>query len=164
MKKKILAVVLAAFTFGFVSANAQNDNGNSVKQEQTCNEGKKCCKDKKEGKRGGKKDGKKGGRHEAAKVKAERMNPLYGIELTADQQKKVDNLRAERKAKKEQSKQLAKEERQKQNEAYDAEMKKILTPAQYEQYQANKVKMQERKEKKAEKLRDQSKERKEKKS
>lgn len=140
MKKKILALTLAAFTLGIVSANAQTqENGQTTAQEQVCKEKKECCKKIKgeKGAKHAKKDFKRGDRP--------KMNPFFGIELTEQQEAQVKQLREQQKAQREQNKNLAKEEKAKQREAFDAEMAKILTPQQFEVYQSNRQKLKEAK-------------------
>lgn len=74
------------------------------------------------------------------KAAPRRVSPLAGIELTAGQQAKLASLKS--KHRKEADKLAAKIKKQKAKNAaaYEKEMKKILTPEQYAQYQANKQK------------------------
>ena len=68
MKKKILALTLAAFTFGFVAANAQSTNNATCDKAQT-----ECCK----------KEAKEGKRADRSKY-----DPFAGIELTQEQKER----------------------------------------------------------------------------
>lgn len=60
-----------------------------------------------------------------------------GIELTADQQAKLDKLTAKEAKDRVKQKEKVQKERTKRMEKHDKEVKKILTPAQYAQYKAN---------------------------
>ena len=150
MKKKILALTLAAFTFGFVAANAQTQNETQKPcHEQVCKDKKECCKDKKDG---FKKRGHKGEAMERQGNRA-KLNPMSGIELTEQQKTQIANLREQQKADRKKDKEVAKENKAKMQEAYNAELAKILTPEQYKQYTANVENMKQMKEKKMEKVR-----------
>ena len=154
MKKKILGLALAAFMFGFVGANAQTENTNCNKTEQTCKQ--ECKKDK-----GDKKECKK----DKARKKS-KMNPMNGIDLTPQQEQQIEQLKAEQQAQREKDKQYTREAVEKRREAYNAGLEKILTPEQYQQYQSNldgmkkmsKEKKEKMKSKKAERLDDAKKE------
>lgn len=142
MRKKVLGLVMAALTISSIGAFAQNqtsDNKPACEQTSECHKGKKDGKCKKDGKKDGKK---KGDRKHGDKVDG--LNPFEGIQLTSEQQQKVDALKAERKAKmkaekgkKEADKQAAKEARQQEKAQFDAQVAEILTPEQYTQYQSN---------------------------
>ena len=71
-------------------------------------------------------------------------NPFAGIALTPDQQKKIDKLQADRKSKAQKAK--AKQDKQRkadfkerkaQHDKYVSELKKILTPEQFTQFENN---------------------------
>lgn len=132
MKKKILALTLAAFTFGFVAANAQSTNNATCDKAQT-----ECCK----------KEAKEGKRADRTKY-----DPFAGIELTQEQKAKLSELRRQKKADKEKSENAKKEARAKQQEAYNAEIAKILTPEQYQTYESNQKAMKEARKQKMEKV------------
>ncbi|MBD5204715.1 MAG: hypothetical protein HDS82_07640 [Bacteroidales bacterium] len=97
--------------------------------------------DKKKGHKGGHK-GKKGGK-----------NPFAGIELTAEQQTKLTNLRDKSRAtemkiredartQENKIKQDAREQKKKARDEFDKEVKKILTPEQWTKFESNKAEMQ----------------------
>lgn len=138
MKKKILGFTLAAMALSIASVNAQNPGSTSEAacQEQVVNQKPECCKNKKDGKH--KKDGVKADRIDH---KGPRFNPFNGIDLTPEQQQQIDKLKAERKEQRKQNKdadKAAKKEAQaKEREAYEAELAKILTPAQFATYKSN---------------------------
>ena len=127
MKKKVLGLLLGAMaisTFGaFAQTEQQPDN---KKCEQTSH---KCCKANKD-----KKDLKKG---DVRKDQKGAFNPFEGIVLTAEQQQKIDNLKAERKAQKEAAKKERKEANAKERKEFDKKVEEILTPEQYKQFQSN---------------------------
>ena len=134
MRKKMLGLVAAALTIGSFGAFAQSEgaSSSSASQEQviqcdtpSCNKSEPCK--KKKGDHGDKKMKKAG--HKA--------NPFAGIELTSEQQSKLEALKTEQKAKKEEQKKLDKQARAKEREAFNKEVEKILTPEQFKVYQAN---------------------------
>lgn len=139
MKKKILALTLAAFTFGIVAANAQTQ---SASDQASCKSKTECC--KKEEKKEGKKDMKRG---ERAK-----LNPFNGIELTQEQKSQIAALREQQKADRKKAKDAQKETKAKEREAYDAKIATILTPEQLAVYQSNRQAMKEAREQKAKKI------------
>lgn len=143
MKKKILALTLAAFTFGIVAANAQNetttDANGKAKTECCQKDGKKC--DKK-------------GDKEARREARAKLNPFNGIELTAEQKAQLKDLKEQQKAGKKKTKEARQEERAAKAAAYDAEVAKILTPEQYQTYQANREAMKEARQKKMKKAKE----------
>lgn len=159
MKKKTLGLVMALLTIGSFSAFAQSETSNKTNctTEQSCTassekeckkEGKKKCKENKKECKKNKDCKKKGervkGEGDQAKKKMQK-NPFNGIQLTPDQQQKIDNLRAERKSQKEANKEARKnltpEERKaakkQAREQFNAEVAKILTPDQFKQYEEN---------------------------
>lgn len=115
------------------------------------NNGKACRKDFK-GKHHGKKGHCKYSKKSMSQLDARNLpkgNPLmYGIELSADQQQKMQSFREQQKADRQKVKAEAAsknaKDREKRMAAYDKEMKKILTPEQYKQYEANKEAMKTR--------------------
>lgn len=142
MRKNILGLVVAALAFSTFGAFAQQETTSKegVKTEQCCKhkdgkkDGKKeCKKDSKDCKKG--KDGKR--KFDGKRERPNRMNPFTGIGLTAEQQQKIDQLRAEQKAKSESRNKESKEARKKDREAFNASVEKILTPEQYAKYKAN---------------------------
>lgn len=143
MRKNVLGLIMAALAISSFGAFAQNETANSSATCQqttaTCkNTDGECAKNKKDGKKCKKdgkklkKDGKKGN------ARMQRMNPFDGIQLTAEQQAKLDALKAERKASKEAAKKASKEARQAERKQFDEKVAKILTPEQYAQYEKNK--------------------------
>lgn len=140
MKKKVLGFVMAALAISTIGAYAQTPAQECTSTEQcqkTCNKDKKDKKDRKSGMRKGNPD---------------RMNAFEGIELTADQQTKIQKLRAEQKANrmadKEAKKAAKKEAKEQSRKEYNEAVAKILTPEQYAQYQANCEKMKAQKKEK----------------
>lgn len=126
MKKKlILFSFLSLFCLSTLTANAQSQQQNNT--EQTC-----CSSDKKQ-----KHEGKKGDKKCKGHKKGPRMNPFEGIELTAEQQQKIDKLKSDRKEKREQEKRDKADKRKKEREAFNKELESILTPDQMAQYNAN---------------------------
>lgn len=148
MKKIVLSMIMAGTLLISGTALAQNKadgNTGATAQKECCNDKKSEKKDKKEGK----KDGKKGIKGEkAAKMK---FNPFDGVQLTPDQQQRLQvlqqglgpvQLTPEQQAKikenpnlsPEQKAQLKKERKAKKMEAkknYLKGVKEILTPDQY---------------------------------
>lgn len=113
MKKKILSLAIAAVTFSSLSAFAQATTGTDCSTPAAtacCDNTKKCCK---EGKKGH--DDKKG-----------RINPFANLNLTAEQQTKLDALRAEQQASREKARAEAK---QKMEARKQADKGKTLTDA-----------------------------------
>lgn len=122
MRKKILGLVMAALAIGTVGAYAQTES--QCSSASCTSTEKQCKKEKKE------KCHKKGPRQE-------RVDPFTGIQLTQEQQQKLDNLKAERKAKKEAAKKEEKQAKAAEKKQFDAQVAEILTPEQYNQYKAN---------------------------
>ena len=137
MTKKVLALVVAALGFSTIGAFAATGNQGQPQTEQTatCDKAKKgeCKKEGKKCHKGDKKDDKKFDK----RAKRPQVNPFNGIELTPDQKQKIDQLKADRKAKREADKKAGKEARKAEREQFNAEVAKILTPDQYNQYQLN---------------------------
>lgn len=134
MRKKVLGLVMAALTISTFGAFAQTEvQVESINLEQVS---KDACKDKKDKK--GKKDCKKGDRKgEKKKGKKGSFNAFRGIELTAEQQQQINQLKNERKAKVEAEKKASKEAKELAKKEFTASVEKILTPDQFKQYQAN---------------------------
>lgn len=122
MKKKILALAICAFGISTIGAFAQTEKSEGGKAKT------ECCKEHKGKKFAGKGDKRKG---------HAKMNPFEGIQLTADQQQKISDLRAQQKSKREAEKTAAKESRKKAREEFNAQLANILTPEQMEVYKAN---------------------------
>ncbi|MBD5180455.1 MAG: hypothetical protein HDT01_04065 [Bacteroidales bacterium] len=145
MKKKVLSLAIALIATGAVmSAQTAQTSDNTTKTEQTekkCNkkDGEKCCNNK-DAKKGNKKGHKNHSMNKGNK-QGKRPDMFQGIELTADQQTALKNLREQNRKDSEQAKQERKAMDQKAREERmakrDAELKKILTPEQYTKYQAN---------------------------
>lgn len=125
MRKNILGLVMAALAFSTIGAYAQSEK-QTVCTEQT----QKCCKEKKNHKKGEYKGDKKKRNHA-------KFNPFTGIQLSAEQQSQLDQLKADRKAKKEADKADKKAAQKREREEYNAAVEKILTPEQFKQYKAN---------------------------
>lgn len=122
MKKKILALVICALGISTIGAFAQTE------KKESCKAKTECCKEHKGKKFAGKGDKKKG---------HAKMNPFEGIELAADQQQKISDLRAQQKTNKEAEKKAAKESRKKAREEFNTQLATILTPEQMAAYNAN---------------------------
>ncbi len=170
-----MTLALAAALAIPAAVNAQNNTSATKEKTECCKNGKECSKDKKEcckddksacckdgkGKKGkagmkGKygKPGKKGAGHRDGMRRGD--NPMFkGITLSADQQKKLDDLRAQRSAAAKDAKAKAKadakeaksrnrEDMKKMREEFDKGVEQILTPDQLKQYQANKAEMQQK--------------------
>ena len=140
MRKKVLGLFMAAIAVSTIGAFAQNDNQQTREQikKECCKEKKECTKDKK-----CKKD------HKMREGKKEKLNPFAGIELTAEQQKQLEQLKADRKAKREAAKETKKQAFEQERKAFDAEIAKILSPDQYKQYESTKANMRAHKKDKA---------------
>lgn len=74
-----------------------------------------------------------------------KTSAMKGITLTADQQKKLDNLKEKNRKEAQKKREKRAKERKSQAEKMDKEMKKILTAGQYAIYQANKQQMKDEK-------------------
>ena len=164
MRKKFLGIALAITAIISGTAYAQNQNDASQKQVQTeCNkkskENKKGKKDKKDKKEKGDKKtkaSKEGKSMKERKADKQAFNPFEGIQLTTEQQQKLQSLKQsmaiakpEKKAQEgrkkdlteEQKKQLKAEAKNKKAEmkakkaeakkTYLAGVKEVLTPQQY---------------------------------
>ncbi|MDE6801620.1 MAG: hypothetical protein K2J06_02535, partial [Muribaculaceae bacterium] len=117
LNKKVLALALAAFVAtgtATISAANDGDNNKPCTEQTTCKKG-----DKKECKKG-KKDKNGEGRHEG-KGRKGHANLFNGVELTADQQTAIKNLREKRQS-------AEKKARENNREAFMTELKGILTP------------------------------------
>ncbi len=137
MKKNFLAVAIALIgTCMAVSAQTpSNTTDNTTNTEQTTSKNQKKNKNDKSNKKD---------RREFDK----RPNPFEGIELTAQQQEAIKNLRQEQmaqaQAQREKAKtdrEAAKVEREQAMKEMDDKIKNILTAEQYTQYQQNIEKM-----------------------
>lgn len=126
MKKKILALVIGALAFSTIGAFAQSETSQKTPVQKEA----KCCKEKKD------KDGHHNGK-DRKKGHGERINPFDGIQLSAEQQKKIEDLRAERRSQREADTTKAKEARKAQREEYNKKLTEILTPEQMAQYKTN---------------------------
>ena len=134
MRKKVLGLVMATLAICTTGAFAQSQTqqtGNNVQKE--------CCKEKK-GKKGGK-EGKKVKDGNKAERKQGRTTPFTGIELTADQQQKIDKIQADRKSTQEKAKEEKKAAKEQERKAYDQQIAQVLTPDQYKIYESNKANM-----------------------
>lgn len=134
-------------------------NTECSKDKKECKKGDKGPRDFKKGKKGPKDDFrpgkmKKGGKGEPRDMHRGGQNPLFnGITLSAEQQQQYqafqekqrserDAARAEKQKQKEAKKAALAEKMKAKREAYDQEMKKILTADQYKQYESNKEQME----------------------
>lgn len=158
MKKLMMSCAVALLSLAAFSANAgqQAPEQNCVNGQTECVTGGDCtcqtpcnkeCKDaNKKCKKADKKKGKKG--HKDSKGKkgqkghqccaAKKGNPAFkGIELTPEQQSKIETLNAKRKAAVDKSREELKKAIAKDREAYDKEVKEILTPEQRATYDKN---------------------------
>ncbi|MCM1319872.1 MAG: hypothetical protein NC217_05775 [Muribaculaceae bacterium] len=124
MIKKIFAVAVIALSSISISAMAQDRPGNC--KGPKCDKQEQCSRPAPGNKKSGKKD---------------RLNPFQGIELTAEQQAKLDNLKKKDAEQRDKNKEKVAKERKERMEKHDKEIKNILTPAQYQQYEANKQAM-----------------------
>lgn len=140
MKKKVLGLVMAALAISSIGAFAQNDAQQNRAQTQ-----KECCK---EGK--GKK-GKKECKGDKSRKGAQSNKAFEGIQLTADQQQKIEELKANRKANIEKLKATQKNAYEQERKNFDNELAKVLTPEQYKQYESNKAAISARKQEKMKK-------------
>ena len=142
MKKKLIAFsFLSLFALTAINANAQTEKP-VVKQEQDCCVKKGKCP--------------KGdiGKAEVKKAKhfkkGPKVNPFDGINLTAEQQTKIDKLKADRKENRTKEKEAQADKRKKEREKFNKELASILTPEQMAQYNANCEKIAAKKEAKKE--------------
>lgn len=164
MKK--FAIVLSMFLISGgllpIAMNAQNVNTNQTETEQTANaeagkakpgerkgkdgkklhmskegkqrmeiDGKKNCDKKASFDKKDKKDFKKGDR------RGGKRNPFKGIELSAEQKAKIEQLREKGKAEVQKVETEARTKKDKLREDFDNDLKKILTPEQWTQYEKN---------------------------
>lgn len=135
MKKFLIALVCvfgAGLSFNSFAQEPNAAEKTSIKCiEKQCKE--KCtdddaCAKWKEGKR-------KGGKHGCKKG-----NPMMkGIDLNADQQVKAEKASKSFKERVAKIKERVREEREKAVAEYDSDMKEILTPEQYAQFEKNRV-------------------------
>lgn len=133
MRKKVLGLVMAALAISTFGAFAAQQTEQPKTEQQA-----PCCKEKKgDQKKGDKKGHKKGDKKGHKMAQGPKLNPFTGIQLTPEQQQKIDQLKADRKAKREAGKKADKEVRKAEREKFNAEVAKILTPEQYKIYQAN---------------------------
>lgn len=172
MKKIVIALCMALASVAVLptSINAQNVNNTEEQQSTSKSERKmktkgerdgkdlkitdkakerkdgaktKCDKDSKGCKSKCDKAGKGKGCHKGdGKMKKCKKNPFAGIELTADQQAKLDQLRDKGREAEMKVKQDAREKKAKMREDFDNEVKKILTPEQWTKFESNKAEMQ----------------------
>lgn len=153
MKKFAIALTMALMGAGILplSMNAQENNTqtSSTQTEKTeCQKKEaKCC--GKDGEFKAEKGKFKTRHHGDKKVgkgkkgSKERMNPMAGINLTDAQKDKLKELRKEQKASVEKIDKEARAKKEKARAEFDKDLKKVLTPEQYAQYEANKAKAQE---------------------
>lgn len=136
MKKKLFALAIIATTLFSLNASAQRTSlpkpGTPLKSEmkEGLRDNQVCCAIPDDR-----------GRAFASPMDA----MLQGIDLTEAQQKQIAKLKAERRKQHDKQRDKADKQRDKQRqdrrksaEQMDKEMKKILTPAQYAQWEANK--------------------------
>lgn len=122
MKKKlILLSFLSLFGLTTLTANAQNPQ-TQVKQQQTCCNKEKCTGEVKKAKK---------------MQKGPKVNPFEGLNLTSEQQSKIDKLKADRKDKRDKDKKAQADARKKEREQFNKDLASILTPEQMAQYKAN---------------------------
>ena len=146
MKKKILAVAVALLSVGSIVSAQTPDNGTPAAETTTsvCHNGKRDCQ-RPDGCRQDRKHGSRHGRHDG-----QRPDMFAGITLTAEQQQALDSLRQQQRADRQQKAQerraIADQERQARRAAIDEQVKAILTPEQYAQYEKNVAEMQARRE------------------
>lgn len=141
MRKKVLGLMMAALAISTIGASAQTETTPVAPiKKECCKEKKEYTKEKKElcpvkeGKKEISKDVKKHVVRDAAKP---RFNPFEGIELTPDQQQKLDKLKAERKSRNEANKKATQEQMKQEQEEYTNSVISILTPEQATIYKAN---------------------------
>ncbi len=132
MKKITMLMAAAAIALGGMSAAAQTNNSNDDNKSRTECTGKDCKGHR--GDRKGHKGGKRGG-----------ISPLLeGITLTDAQKQKAETLQSDRRAEMKNLKEGNREQAQKVNEKYNSQLRSLLTPDQAKTFDANKVKMEER--------------------
>ena len=145
MKKILMSLAIVIASIGAVEMRADNttqsQNNTPTVCASTANPDGGCCKgkkgkDAKKGKKGDKK-GKKGNKRGCCCGNS----VMSGITLTPDQQTKYNKLRDDRKEKIQKVKDDSKKKMMKISDDFDQDLKKILTPAQYAQYQNNKANM-----------------------
>lgn len=138
MKKNFIAIAVALLTLGgTISAQSpETSSTENTTTSATCQ--KQCrrdrCNDNKQCNRDGKREGRRHGH-------GHRPDMFAGIQLTAEQQQAIDNLRKENQANREQARKERQTQRRlarEQQQAKRAEqLKAILTPEQYAQYEQN---------------------------
>lgn len=132
--KKIIVTIMVAMA-ALIAAPATAQTQSATAQEQTCQQKDKKCKGKKRCDRKGK-NGKKGCRKGSA-------GPAFkGVEMTAEQQSQVDTIYSQAAQK---CRVTCTQAREAMAREIDMKVKEVLTPDQVGIYEANKVKMQERK-------------------
>lgn len=145
MKKIFCAALIVALMAGTFSASAAPANSPKVKKEKTEQCDKSLCdkaaKDKDAkcaGKDGKDRKGKEGKKHHK---KGNRPDRFAGISLTPDQQTKLAALKQSMKKDKERAGNAkptaSADERKSRREAYNAKVKEILTPDQWDTYRRN---------------------------
>lgn len=126
MTKKIYALALIALTLGTASAFAQKTYRNpGCKHETTVSKQVPCV------------SVERADVTPATRPDCRQDRLLEGIELTAEQKAKVEELKQNSRKERDAQMEKARKKAEKKMEKRDKEMKKILTPAQYEQYKAN---------------------------
>lgn len=132
MTKKIYALALIALTLGTASAFAQKTYRNpGCKLETTVSNQVPCV------------SAERADVTPAMRPDCRQDRLLKGIELTAEQKAKVEELKQNSRKERDAQMEKARKKAEKKMEKRDKEMKKILTPAQYEQYKANAKAMKE---------------------
>lgn len=130
MKKRFIAMAVAAMTLGGVmSAQTPETTTDNTTTATTCQQDQKCGKKDCKGK---KHDGRRQGRNKQGQASL-----FEGIELTADQQKAIEALRQENRASREQAQKDAQAGREAKRQAFNDNLKNILTPEQYAKYEQN---------------------------
>lgn len=132
MKRKLLGLMTLFLTVGALSSFAANDNNKKDNKEQCKKE--QCDKSKCD----------KGDKAKCDKTKCDRKgyNPFEGITITADQQAKLDALKANRPDRNNNEGKTGKEARPDRRQIkrdYLAKVKEILTPEQYVVFLENSV-------------------------
>ena len=134
MRKKVLGLFMAALAVSSIGAFAQSESRQSGEEVK-----KECCKEKKEKKECHKL--KKECKERKDFRKEARVTPFKGIQLSAEQQAQIDQINAERKANQKKIKADKKDAFEKERQAYDEQIAKVLTPEQYKLYENNKANM-----------------------
>lgn len=129
MKKNFITAIVALLAFGGVmSAQAPETtaDNNTPGTETTCHHGKRgdCAMRGRDGKRHGRPDG-------------PRADLFAGIQLTAEQQAALENMRREQRTARDQARKDREAAREQARAETDNRVKEILTPEQYAQYEQN---------------------------